>query len=509
MKSITKRKFCKFLSRISTIHGLNYISDRKTSKKSKIFWISAFILSFLGCFFFFLQVYEKVFVVPDMSAKITYEPFVLHPFPAITICPYNKLPYKSSNIADLLEKLDSSELTADEELQLEVSSQTCHKMTYNSENIVSNFSEINIVDYLSKIQFNKSEIISKFILGDHINLTDPFLTRVFTFNGFCITFNQLDFDEIFTNEIHDDFKVYSHARKSNWTLANGYTYPDEPGLYPIQMSFSSSNTFNAILIQNKINIDEQCRPFRRGFEIYFHLPNEILTPFAPSINLNNINKDNLIQFKAESFEMSSDMKTYSVEARQCYFYAERNLQFFKSYTENNCQIECLSNKTLEQCGCAKYHMPRGKDTRICMGNDSVCVLKVDADHDAKIDYYSCDCYPPCTDLKYELFSWTDADLDDGFSLGDHFTLDDLINVSDRKITTLITIKNAITPLLLRTSFSAYQMQQFISDFGGLLSLAMGCSILSIVELIYNAFNIKNEPDDEDDDEENLKNCKTN
>jgi len=41
------------------------------------------------------------------------------------------------------------------------------------------------------------------------------------------------------------------------------------------------------------------------------------------------------------------------------------------------------------------------------------------------------------------------------------------------------------------------MQQFISDFGGLLSLAMGCSILSIVELIYNAFNIKNEPGDED------------
>jgi hypothetical protein len=41
------------------------------------------------------------------------------------------------------------------------------------------------------------------------------------------------------------------------------------------------------------------------------------------------------------------------------------------------------------------------------------------------------------------------------------------------------------------------MQQFISDFGGLLSLAMGCSILSIVELIYNAFSIKNEPEHEE------------
>ena len=58
----------------------------------------------------------------------------------------------------------------------------------------------------------------------------------------------------------------------------------------------------------------------------------------------------------------------------------------------------------------------------------------------------------------------------------------------------------------RTSFSAYQMQQFISDFGGLLSLAMGCSILSIVELIYNAFNVKSEPENEGetDDDQNKK-----
>jgi hypothetical protein len=59
----------------------------------------------------------------------------------------------------------------------------------------------------------------------------------------------------------------------------------------------------------------------------------------------------------------------------------------------------------------------------------------------------------------------------------------------------------------RTSFSAYQMQQFISDFGGLLSLAMGCSILSIVELIYNAFSIKSEPENEDEKNEHKENLK--
>lgn len=333
----------------------------------------------------------------------------------------------------MLEKLNSSELLSeDEEIQLEISAQVCQKLIVDSEDVKTNLSEINIVEYLSKLQFNISEIIPKFILGDHINLTDPFLTHVFTFNGFCATFNQLDFEEIFTDKIHEDFKVYSHGRRSNWTLARGYDNPEKPNLYPVQMSYSSTNTFNAILIQNKENIDDQCRPFRRGFEIYFHMPNEILTPFAQSINLNNVNKNNQIQFKAYSFKMSPDMKTYSVENRQCYFNGERNLQFFKTYTENNCQIECMANQTLEKCGCAKYHMPRGKDTRVCNGNDSACILKVDADHDANIDYYSCDCYTPCTDLKYELFSWTDADLDDGSHfLGEHFTVDDLKSEDDR------------------------------------------------------------------------------
>ena len=91
MRKITKIKFLKFLSKISTIHGLNYIGDGKASKFSKIFWISAIILSFLGCFFFFLQVYDKVFIAPDISIKISYKPLDEFPFPAITICPHNKV----------------------------------------------------------------------------------------------------------------------------------------------------------------------------------------------------------------------------------------------------------------------------------------------------------------------------------------------------------------------------------------------------------------------------------
>jgi hypothetical protein len=35
------------------------------------------------------------------------------------------------------------------------------------------------------------------------------------------------------------------------------------------------------------------------------------------------------------------------------------------------------------------------------------------------------------------------------------------------------------------NFVAYKLQNFIADFGGLLGLFMGCSLLSIVELIFH------------------------
>jgi acid-sensing ion channel, other len=37
---------------------------------------------------------------------------------------------------------------------------------------------------------------------------------------------------------------------------------------------------------------------------------------------------------------------YAPDRRQCYFNDERNLKFFKVYTQSNCELECLANYTL-------------------------------------------------------------------------------------------------------------------------------------------------------------------
>lgn len=54
---------------------------------------------------------------------------------------------------------------------------------------------------------------------------------------------------------------------------------------------------------------------------------------------------------------SSAVKNYSSERRKCYFSSERQLKYFKAYNQQNCQIECITNYTLNKCGCVDFYTP--------------------------------------------------------------------------------------------------------------------------------------------------------
>lgn len=58
---------------------------------------------------------------------------------------------------------------------------------------------------------------------------------------------------------------------------------------------------------------------------------------------------------------SDDLKSsHKPEERKCYFEGERQLDFFKTYSKGNCEVECLAKQTVEKCGCALYWMPGNK-----------------------------------------------------------------------------------------------------------------------------------------------------
>lgn len=44
-------------------------------------------------------------------------------------------------------------------------------------------------------------------------------------------------------------------------------------------------------------------------------------------------------------------------SRQCFFGDERQLKYFRTYTQRNCEMECVSDYITKKCGCTRFSMP--------------------------------------------------------------------------------------------------------------------------------------------------------
>lgn len=60
------------------------------------------------------------------------------------------------------------------------------------------------------------------------------------------------------------------------------------------------------------------------------------------------------------------------EQRQCVYSEEKQLRFYKTYTQRNCIMECEANFTLMFCQCVMYYMP----STILISLYFKCILKI-------------------------------------------------------------------------------------------------------------------------------------
>jgi len=60
------------------------------------------------------------------------------------------------------------------------------------------------------------------------------------------------------------------------------------------------------------------------------------------------------------------LKRLKPSIRECYFEGEKTLKFFKKYTQRNCEVECLTNVTMERCGCVDINQPFNNPYEACL-----------------------------------------------------------------------------------------------------------------------------------------------
>lgn len=103
---------------------------------------------------------------------------------------------------------------------------------------------------------------------------------------------------------------------------------------------------------------ERISPFNSKLTVFFHAPDEI------PIHQRRSTVIDIESGKISNIEItphlivSEGLENYKPNVRQCYYTTERHLKYYKIYTQNHCEWECLTNYTLTQCGCVPYHMPR-------------------------------------------------------------------------------------------------------------------------------------------------------
>lgn len=157
---------------------------------------------------------------------------------------------------------------------------------------------------------------------------------------------------------------------------------------------------------NFSDTSDMCITRREGFKIYYHLANELPTIFHAHDFL-DLNFKCIHTISAVKYKTGQLLRSYPFGTRKCFFDGERKLIFFKAYTKAHCDLECLTNFTLHECGCVKFSMPRSNVTPVCDLDMVDCYLNAYSrwpkyDENSNSSAMPCNCYPPCTDIKYNV-----------------------------------------------------------------------------------------------------------
>lgn len=132
-----------------------------------------------------------------------------------------------------------------------------------------------------------------------------------------------------------------------WSLEGGYDTINSSA-YPRRVLGPGARAgFNIVLKLTTPDLDYMCRGPVQGFKILLHTPGEIPRVSKQYFRV-PLRQEVVVSVKPNMITTSEGLAGYAPERRQCYFNNERDLKFFKVYTQANCELECLAAFTISK-----------------------------------------------------------------------------------------------------------------------------------------------------------------
>lgn len=157
-----------------------------------------------------------------------------------------------------------------------------------------------------------------------------------------------------------EMTVENNPNVSGWNMESGYEDSFNETNYPIRVFNSNLHaglvTFMRLFEQD---FNYLCSGGFQGAKIFLTAPGETDKMPKDGIFL-SFSELTAVLIKPTLYFTSKELRRYSANERECFFHSERQLSFFKSYSQQKCESECLANYTNIQCGCVKFSMPSKK-----------------------------------------------------------------------------------------------------------------------------------------------------
>lgn len=476
-------------SETSTIHGIRYLGEKKRHWTERLWWMIAFTVSVVACAGFIYQAWIKWNNSPVI---MTFTEEATHvydiPFPAVTVCMDSKSKQRMLNYTDVYYKLKDpthkANITNGILHLTESVAQICHTKSPEILDLGDDVTYRDLYDDLKHVSPTLGETITNCEWKTNKTKCRPLFKETLTDEGICFTFNILNASEIYREEnLAKNFtsRLTQELSSQYWSPNHIPEYISENLIYPRRvLSASEGLTLNLGLYTN--DTDFLCGGPVQSFKILLHTAGEVpqLSKYYYRVPLDH---DIVMSVRPNIMQTSETLLTdYNYMRRKCFYDGERQLEFFRKYTQRNCQLDCVARQTVEICKCAKFTMPRHESTPVCGLQKLRCVDRVENEYAVRImekKANDCNCLPACQSISY------DAEL--SMAKYDRFEYWAAKNKKERStnrkhLRLFISFKDEQFFATRRSEI--YGKTDFIANCGGIMGLFMGVSLLSIVEMVY-------------------------
>lgn len=397
---------------------------------------------------------------------------------------------------------------------------------------IPNFNNTDLIDVMDKYflpNFLKFFFCKGIVPKHHIWECNLRFTRIWLKEGLCYSFNLLPRDQIFRPGV-----LYPLAEKPNLIFpqdeprrSNAEAYMEDLGEFTTP--YRVSNRRERLHVRTRFYedfTDSTCDP---DVFVFIHNPYEI--PWDRQSNGLVIQVDefvkNVLTITPSVISTDQSLKrAFTSEERDCFFEDERPLKFFQKYSQNNCELECMTNASFhpDHFNCSSFWMPRTADIPLC--HFQTYLMWYNVETQTTSDLENCNCLPDCNYVDYSVsMSHSHTPYFDDNSI----TKDDIVATGKDQIAAIwirnlerklylalnksynfeIPLDKAARETNLTVDFNiwkwkfteievhyedsdflamrrhlAYSFADFVSQIGGIFGCFLGISIFSIIEIVY-------------------------